>query len=99
LHRFTRSRDADFNSNFRNKLSIAYSGIRKFTPGISYELFHGLSDGDFLEWQDWRFVIDGEYKINKRNFIGIGYLIQQELRPGIDQRDRVVLLSYKYVLE
>jgi len=95
----TRSRNADFNSNWRNKLRLAHSGIKKFTPGISFELFHGLRDGEFLDLQDWRFVIDGEYKIDKRNFIDLGYLIQQEIQPGIDQRDRVILLSYKYVFE
>jgi Protein of unknown function (DUF2490) len=94
----TRARDADFNSNFRNKLSVSYNGIKKFTLGFSFELFHGLSDGEFLELQDWRFVSEGEYKINKRNFVGLGYLIQHKIQPGIDQRDRVVLLSYKFVL-
>lgn len=94
----TRTRDADLNSNFRNKLSLNYAGIKKFTPGISYELFHGLSDGAFLELQDWRFILEGEYKINKRNSIGIGYLLQQEIRTGIDQRDKVILLSYQHII-
>jgi len=94
----TRTRDADLNSNFRNKLSLNYAGIKKFTPGISYELFHGLSDGAFLELQDWRFILEGEYKINKRNSIGLGYLLQQEIRTGIDQRDKVILLSYQHII-
>jgi hypothetical protein len=94
----TRTRDADLNSNFRNKLAVSYAGIKKFTPGISYELFHGLSDGDFLELQDWRFVIEGEYKINKRNSVGLGYLLQQEIVTGIDQRDKVIVISYQHII-
>jgi hypothetical protein len=94
----TRTRDADLNSNFRNKLAVSYAGIKKFTPGISYELFHGLSGRDFLELQDWRFVIEGEFKINKRNYVGLGYLLQQEIQRGIDQRDRVILISYKHII-
>lgn len=95
----TGRRDADLNSNFRNKLSLGYTGIKKFTPEISYELFHGLSDREFLELQDWRFIIEGDYKINKKNFIGLGYLVQQEIQRGIDQRDNVILLKYKFVFE
>lgn len=95
----TRTRDADLNSNFRNKLSIGYSGIKKFTPEVSYELFHGLSNGEFLELSDWRFILEGDYKINKQHFIGLGYLVQQEIQRGIDQRDNVLLIKYKFVFE
>lgn len=92
----TRTRDADLNSNFRNKLSLGYTGIKKFTPEVSYELFHGLSDGKFLELQDWRFILEGVFKLSKQHSFGMGYLVQQKILRGVDQRDNVLLLKYKY---
>ncbi|MFN5355425.1 MAG: DUF2490 domain-containing protein [Bacteroidota bacterium] len=94
----TRTRDADLNSSFRNKLSLNYVRIKKFTPCVSYELFHGLSEEAFLQFQDWRFILEGEYKINKRNSIGLGYLLQQQIRTGIDQRDKVILINYQHTI-
>jgi hypothetical protein len=95
----TRTRDADLNTNWRNKFAITYKGIKKFDVGVSYEFFHGTQEGEFLDWQDWRFVIEGEYKINKRNYISAGFLVQNEFQIGVDQRDRVLFFGYRHEIK
>jgi hypothetical protein len=52
-----------------------------------------------FEWTDWRWILDAEYKLTKQQSIGLGYLIQNEFQFGVDNRDRVLLLNYKYVLK
>lgn len=91
-------RDPDQNSNFRNKLKAEYKGVDDFTFGTTFEFFHGLKTGEFLIWQDWRLVFFGEYKVNKDFDIKLGYLVQNQFQPGIDNRDRVLVFGFSYSL-
>jgi hypothetical protein len=95
----TDTRDADLNNNWRNKLEATYKGLKKVDLSMSYEFFHSLMKIDRLKWTDWRWVLEGEYKLGGGHFVSIGYLVQNEFRTGPDNRDRALLFGYKYVLK
>jgi hypothetical protein len=95
----TATRDADLNNNWRNKFSVTYKGLKKIDIAMSYEFFHSIMETNRFEWTDWRWILDAEYKLTKEQSIGLGYLIQNEFQFGVDNRDRVLLLHYKYVLK
>ncbi|MFN6378078.1 MAG: DUF2490 domain-containing protein [Flavobacteriales bacterium] len=95
----TVNREADLNNNWRNKLEATYKGLKKLDISMSYEFFHSLMKVNRLEWTDWRWVLEGEYKIGGGHFVSLGYLVQNEFRTGVDNRDRVILMGYKYVLK
>jgi hypothetical protein len=94
----TSTRDADLNSNWRNKISVSYDGIKKTTFTAGYEFFHGIQRSEFLEWQDWRLSLDVERKINKRNFVSLGWIVQTEFTTPRVRRDNILVLSYKFVV-
>lgn len=91
-------RDADFITNWRNKFSVRFDGVKKYEFSSAFEFFHGQAEGNVLYWQDWRWTGAVERKINKRNYIGVGYLIQKDLTAAIPAYDFVTTLNYKYVL-
>lgn len=94
----SRTRDADLNSNIRNKFGISFDGIKKTKLSASYEFFHGIQRGEFLEWQDWRLAFEVERKLNKRNFISVGWIVQTEFTTPRVRRDNILVLSYKFVV-
>jgi hypothetical protein len=91
--------DPDFISTWRNKLSVKYSGLKKWELGTAFEIFNSRTEWGALDLSDWRFTCNAEYKINKRNFISFGYLIQKNLEARITAVDYVGLLSYKLILK
>jgi hypothetical protein len=94
----TSTRDGDLNSNWRNKISVSYDGIKKTKFTAGYEFFHGIQRAEFLEWQDWRLSLDVERKINKRNFVSLGWIVQTEFTIPRVRRDNILVLSYKFVV-
>lgn len=94
----TATREADLNNNWRNKIEATYKGLKRVDLSLSLELFHSLMKIDRMKLTDYRWVLEGEYKISKSNFVGLGYLIQNEFQAGLDNRDRVLLFSYKHVM-
>jgi hypothetical protein len=91
--------DPDFISTWRNKVSVKYAGFKKWELGSAFEVFNSQSDDRALDLTDWRFTSSAEYKINKRNFISFGYLIQKNLVSRVPELDYVGLLSYKLILK
>ena len=91
--------DPDFISTWRNKFSVKYSGLKKWELSSGFEIFNSRSDWGVLDLTDWRFTCAAEYKINKRNFISFGYLIQKNLVARVPELDYVGLLSYKLILK
>lgn len=92
-------RDADFVTTWRNKISIKYDAFKKWELGLSYEFFHSKGDTYLLEWSDWRCTASVERKLNKRNFLSLGYLVQQNLTSSVPQFDYIVLVAYKHKLK
>jgi Protein of unknown function (DUF2490) len=91
--------DPDFISTWRNKVSVKYAGLKKWELGSAFEVFNSQSEDRTLDLTDWRLTFSTEYKINKRNFISFGYLIQKNLVSRVPELDYVGLLSYKLILK
>jgi hypothetical protein len=91
--------DADFITIIRNKIGVKYEGVKKYTFSTSYEFFNSASSSNPLEWQNWRWTIEVERKLNKRNFVSLGYLIQKDLVSSVPSSDFVVLVGYKHIFK
>lgn len=91
--------DADFITIIRNKFAVKYEGVKKYTFSTSYEFFNSVALVNRLEWQNWRWTIEAERKLNKRNFISLGYLIQKDLKSSVPASDFVVLVGYKHIFK
>ncbi len=91
--------DPDFISTWRNKFTVKYSGLKKWELGTGFEFFNSRSEWRSLDLTDWRFTCGAEYKINKRNFISFGYLIQKNLVSRVPELDFVGLVSYKVIFK
>lgn len=91
--------DADFITIIRNKVGVKYEGIKKYTFSSSYEFFNSASAVNRLEWQNWRWTIEAERKLNKRNFVSLGYLIQKDLVSSVPSSDFAVLVGYKHIFK
>jgi hypothetical protein len=99
LRLITDDGDPDFISTWRNKFSVKYGGFKKWELGSAFEVFNSQSQLRSMDLTDWRFTCSAEYKINKRNFISFGYLIQKNLVSRVPELDYVGLLSYKLILK
>jgi hypothetical protein len=91
--------DADFITIIRNKFGVKYEGVKKYTFSTSYEFFNSVALVNRLEWQNWRWTIEAERKLNKRNFISLGYLIQKDLESSVPATDFIVLVGYKHIFK
>lgn len=86
--------DVDFKSTWRNKIGVKYTRVKKTNFSTTFELFHQEGRVETLEMSDWRWTASVERKINKRNFIEVGYLIQKNIIASPQELDYVILLSY-----
>lgn len=91
-------READQNSNFRNKIEAEYKGLKRIDLGSSIELFHGLRSGEFLEYQAWRWVMFAQYKVSKDFDLKLSYVVDNELNIGVDDRARIIAFGFSYKL-
>ncbi len=63
----------------------------KVTPLISAEAFHDLSENQIYKM---RYALGAEYKLNKKNSLGLGYMLDYYLQ---DYRNKhIIKLGYKY---
>jgi hypothetical protein len=91
-------RDADQNSNLRNKFRAEYKGLNDIDVGTSYEFFHGLNAGEVLEWQNWRWTLYAQYKVSKDLNVSLSYIVDHTFRRAIDHRDRILAIGFGYDL-
>jgi hypothetical protein len=92
------SDDADISTTLRNRFQMKYDGWKDWELSMSYEFFHSTSAYRFLQWQNWRWISQVSYELNKRRSVSIGYLIQRKLTSSPNEVDFVVLVGYKYNL-
>jgi len=86
---------------WRNRVVAKYS-YKKISPYIGFEIFYQIKDIRNPEldntWPKHRTSLGADYKINKRNEIGVSFLIQR----GIDDDDpnelNVFGINYSYTL-
>jgi hypothetical protein len=90
--------DADFNSTWRNRISVKYGGLKKTDLATSYEIFNAVSAYQELAWTNWRWTSQVTRKISKKQSAALGYLIQRDLAESPQHLDFVILLSYKVEL-
>ena len=75
---------------YRAKLEYDIKGI-KITPLISAEAFHDLSENQIYKM---RYALGAEYKLNKKNSLGLGYMLDYYM---LDYRNKhIIKLGYKY---
>lgn len=94
----TPENDPDLITTIRNKIAVKYSGMKKMDFSTSFELFNKSNLYNSFALQNWRWVASAERKLNKRNFLSIGYLIQKSMLVSPQEIDFVVLVSYQHNL-
>jgi len=90
--------DVDFNTTWRNRLTLKYGGLKKTNLATSYETFNSVSAYQELAWTNWRWTANVSRKISKKQSASLGYLIQRDLTESPQHIDFVILLSYKVEL-
>jgi hypothetical protein len=91
--------DPDFETVMRNKVTVKYTKIRKWDLSLSAEIFHDSESGGGLTWQNWRLKCEVEHKLNKRNLLSGGYLIQKDLMSSVPTLDYIFLVSYTHIIK
>ena len=95
----TPENDPDLITTVRNKIAVKYSGMKKMDFSTSFELFNKSNLYNSFALQNWRWIVSAERKLNKRNFLSIGYLIQKSILDSPQEIDFVILVSYQHDLK
>lgn len=90
--------DVDFNTTWRNRVTIKNNGLKKIDLSTSFESFNAISAYQDLVLTNWRWMSQVSRKINKGQSAAVGYLIQRDLTESPQHLDFVILLSYKVEL-
>jgi hypothetical protein len=90
--------DVDFNTTWRNRVTMKYGGLKKVDFTTAYEVFNAVSAYQEMALTNWRWTANVSRKINKKQSASLGYLIQRELTESPQHLDFVILLSYKVEL-
>ncbi len=90
--------DVDFNTTWRNRVTVKYGGLKKTDLATAYEIFNSVSAYQELAMTNWRWTAQVARKINKKQSVALGYLIQRDLTESPQHLDFVFLLSYKVEL-
>jgi hypothetical protein len=90
--------DVDFTTIWRNRASLKYGGLKKTDLSSSFELFNSISAYQDLALTNWRWTAQVSRKINKKQAVSFGYLIQRDLTESPQEMDYVILVSYKVEL-
>jgi predicted component of type VI protein secretion system len=64
----------------------------------AYEIFNSVAAYQELAMTNWRWTAQVARKINKKQSVALGYLIQRDLTESPQHLDFVFLLSYKVEL-
>lgn len=80
----------------RFKLSVSYDDIKKWTPGLEYEVFVNTKalEGNLVNKFRYRAFL--EYKISKRHEVGAFYMLQTAYGNGLPNFDSILGINYAY---
>ncbi|HPE18660.1 MAG TPA: DUF2490 domain-containing protein [Tenuifilaceae bacterium] len=82
---------------WRNRLTVEYS-IKRFSPYVGAEVYYQISDARETEfnntWTKKRYRLGVDYKINKRNDIGVYFLLQRGIDPDYPDEVNIVGVTY-----
>jgi hypothetical protein len=88
--------DIDLGTTFRQKVGVKYKGLKKIELAYSFEWF--FEPVAFKPvYSDWRTQLNVEYKLSKRKYFSLGYLVQQNAQNG--DMDFVLQASYQVELK
>lgn len=94
-----RSTDENGISDLRDAIRYRVKGdiklIKKTRLASSFELFQGSTDYGF-ELTDWRWKIGIQRKLKKRQYLTVGYLLQNELHTNDPLMEHVLTIGYSY---
>jgi len=82
---------------WRNKLNLSYN-IRKnpITPGFSVETFYELNNPDGNQFNNFRYTLYADYKLNKHNVLEVYGLINQKTDEDEDYGKYIIGLSFTH---
>lgn len=84
-------------TNIRNKFIVKLDLHKSYTPYIAAELFYQLNDNIRKEFDRVRYYVGFDYEINKKNEVGLYYLLQKEFNVVNPNSDYVIGLTYTYL--
>jgi len=93
------TRNSEFSNAWRNKASLSTKLMKKTTGSLSFELFQSLRNTNTLMLTDWRAAFKVDRKINKRQSVTLGWLMQGELNRANPLREHVVVVGYSWELK
>ena len=84
----------------RNKAEVKYDLQKKYTPFASLEFRYQFRSPYNVEsdrtWHNYRAALGVEYELNKKNIIGLYYLIQREW--NVSRPDNLYIVGIEYSL-
>jgi len=86
-------------NTYRHKLSVGYKINKKWTVGVGFEGFAEQNLDNRFFWTDWRVQGKAEYKLKKRNYISLGYLVQGETGGADPLQEYIFSVGYKLELK
>ena len=90
--------DVDFNTTWRNRVTVKFGGLKKTDLSTAYEIFNAISAYQETAFTNWRWTSQVARKITKNQIASLGYLIQRDMTDSPQHLDFVFLLSYKVEL-
>lgn len=86
----------------RNKFTVKYDLQKKYTPYISTELRYQIDDLRNIEsdqtWHRARYALGFDYELDKKNKLGLYYLIQHEWNVSLPENLYIIGVEYSVVL-
>ena len=83
----------------RHKIKLDYDLSKKWEVSLAGEGFYSSETGVGLTHTDIRLKIGGQYKIKKRNYLSLGYLVQREYNTNNPFTNYNLAVSYKLMIK
>ncbi|MCY7360508.1 MAG: DUF2490 domain-containing protein [Ignavibacteria bacterium] len=79
----------------RDKLSVKYKKLKKFTPEVAAEIFFH-SNYKYNQFEQYRIYAGGAYKLNAEFSIELNYILLKEFNLSYPSLDNVIFLNVEY---
>jgi hypothetical protein len=96
--RQARSKDEDNGQLFcwRNKLDVKLDYFKKFTPYIFAEGYTPLNEPDLLPFDEYRYCLGTEYKLNRRHSFDLFFMIKHATDDAIPETNYITGIGYEF---
>ncbi|MFK7757030.1 MAG: DUF2490 domain-containing protein [Flavobacteriales bacterium] len=92
-----RAVDADF--GFRHRLKFDYGLSKKWKLGLAGESFYALQREEEFLHTDIRIKLSARYRVKKRQYLGLGYIVQQEYNRTNPRREFIITVGYTLMIK